>query len=188
MTFMKAKLIAIILALIICTDSSHVTVYTDSKSFIEKYTSLLKDNNRFKYSHSNLKDTYTKYWRLLFHIIDTLYLKLLVKKVKAHRNNKLNNEADHLAKEAVDLPNTLVINTNEFSQVNVNFKHEEIERNIRNVIKEVTNVQHFMQFIQLNRNKKYLKSNINWTVICSIISDIDSTNVTSFHTSFHRYC
>ena len=58
---MKAKLIAIILALIICTDSSHITVYTDSKSFIEKYTSLLKDNNWFRYSRNNLKVTYTKY-------------------------------------------------------------------------------------------------------------------------------
>ena len=122
---------------------------------------LFKDSNRFRYSRSNLKDTYIKYWQLLFHIINTLHLKLLVKKVKAHRNNKLNNNADYLVKEVIDLPNMLVINTNDFSQVNINFKHKKIERNVRDVIKEVTNVQRFMQFIQLDRNMKYLKSNVN---------------------------
>src|SRR5688572_28135419 len=131
MTLMKAELIAIIMAFFVCKEESHVTIYTNSKSFLKKYNSLTKDNNRFRYPRANLKDTYTKYWQLLFHLIDSLQLKVTFKKVKAHNNNKHNNDADYLAKEATDLEEELNIDTCVFSQININYKHQEIERDLR---------------------------------------------------------
>ena len=122
MTSMKAELFAIIFALIVCQEDAYVMIYTDSKSFIEKYTSLLKETNRFCYSRSNLKDTYTKYCQILFHIIETLNLKLTLKKVKAHRNNKHNNDADYLAKEAIDLPTCMDLNTASGNFLGINLR------------------------------------------------------------------
>ncbi len=112
---MKAELIAILLSLIVCSEQSYVTIYMDSKSFIDKYNSLLLNNNRFRYPRENLKDTYSKYWQILFFIIDSLQIRVSFKKVKAHHNNKHNNDADYLAKEAIELVETLDINTCVFS-------------------------------------------------------------------------
>src|SRR5688572_1076428 len=186
MTSMKTELIAIIIALFVCKEESHVTIYTDSKSFLKKYNSLTKDNNRFRYPRANLKDTYTKYWQLLFHLIDSLQLKVTFKKVKAHNNNKHNNDADYLAKEATDLEEELNIDTCVFSQININYKHQEIERDLRGFIKEICHVNRFTQFLSLNRNRKYLKTNIDWSNTCTIIYGSESSNVTSFASSFHR--
>src|SRR5688572_10301546 len=111
MTSLKAKLIAIIMALFVCKKECHVTIYTDSKSFLKKYNSLTKDVNRFRFPRTNLKDTYTKYWQLLFYLIEFLQLKVYFKKVKAHNNDKHNNDANYLAKEAVDLEDKLDIDT-----------------------------------------------------------------------------
>src|SRR5688500_9414373 len=117
--------------------------------FLEKYNSLIKDVNRFRYPCINLKDTYTKYWQLLFHLIDSLQLKVYFKKVKTYNNNKYNNDADYLAKEAIDLEDELDIDICVFSQININYKHQEIERDLRGFVKEICYVNRFIQFLNL---------------------------------------
>src|ERR1044071_8960171 len=99
----KAELIAIILALLVCKPNSIVTIYTDSKSIIDRYTSLLDKSDRFSLARHNTKLQYFKYWATLFYILDSLHLRLTLKKVKAHRGNKYNEAADRLAKAASNL-------------------------------------------------------------------------------------
>jgi ribonuclease HI len=72
----KSELIAIILSLFITRETSHVTIYTDSKSVINKFNALNSEVNRFSSSHHNTKLQYFKYWTLLFHLIEILQLKV----------------------------------------------------------------------------------------------------------------
>src|ERR1044072_2210189 len=135
MTSFKSELIAIILTLIVTRETSHVTIYTDSKSVIDKFNALNSEVNRFSSSRHNTKLQYFKYWALLFHLIETLQLKVQFKKVKAHRGNKFNEEVDKLAKAALFLNESLVFNTDSFANVGINFKHIEIEDSIRGFVK-----------------------------------------------------
>src|ERR1044072_3378125 len=99
----KSELIAIILTLFVSRETSHVMIYTDSKSVIDKFNALNSEVNRFSSSRHNTKLQYYKYWSLLFHLIKTLCLKIQFKKVKAHRENHFNEEVDKLAKAALFL-------------------------------------------------------------------------------------
>jgi hypothetical protein len=105
--------------------------------------------------------------------------------VKVHRGNRFNEEVDKLAKAALFLNESLVFNTDSFANVGINFKHIEIEDHLRGFVKTITNVTHFSQFLTLNRNSKYRKSDIDWPIICSIIKDIEANNTTSFVSSHH---
>jgi hypothetical protein len=182
----KSELIAIILTLFVSRETSYVTIYTDSKSVIDKFNALNSEVNRFSSSRHNTKLQYFKYWALLFHLIETLRLKVQFKKVKAHRGNRFNEEVDKLAKAASSLTEGLALNTNNFANVGINFKHIEIEDHLRGFIKTITNVNRFSQFLALNRNSKYRKSDIDWPISCSIIKGIEASNTTSFNYSYHR--
>src|ERR1044072_2645700 len=182
----KSELIAIILTLFVTRETSHVTIYTDSKSVIDKFNALNSEVNRFSSSRHNTKLQYFKYWALLFHLIETLQLKVQLKKVKAHRGNRFNDEVDKLAKAASSLKEGLILNTNNFANIGINFKHIEIEDHLRGFIKTITNVNRFSQFLALNRNSKYRKSDIDWPTFCSIIKGIEASNTISFKYSHHR--
>src|ERR1044072_2385908 len=181
----KAELIAIILALLVCKQNSIVTIYTDSKSVIDKYTSLLDKSDRFSSARNNTKLQYLKYWATLFYILDFLHLKLTLKKVKAHRGNKYNEEADKLAKAASTLPDCLILNTNLITPVSIHYNYIEIEDHLRGFVKTISHVSNFIQFLNLNRNSKYRKIDVNWNVTCSLIKGTETTNVTSFRISYH---
>ena len=88
-------------------------------------------------------------------------MKVYFKKVKVHRENKFNEEVDKLAKTALVLNDGLLINTDSFANVRINFKHIEIEDSLRGFVKSITNVNRFFQFLALNRNLKYRKSDID---------------------------
>jgi ribonuclease HI len=182
----KAELLAIILALIVARQNSIVTIYTDSKSVIDKFTSLSNDHDRFSSARHNSKIQYFKYWSTLFHIIDRLQLKVILKKVKAHRGNKFNEEADKLAKAALNLSECLSFNTNHFAHASFLYKQLEIEDHLRNFIKTVSNVSCFSQFLNLKRNSKYRKTDVDWNSTCSIIKGTELSNVTNFRSSHLR--
>src|ERR1044072_7591728 len=147
MIFFKSELIAIILSLIVTRESSSPTIYTDFKSIIDKFNTLNSEVNRFSSSYHNTKLQYFKYWSLLFHLIETLRLKVHFKKVKAHKGNRFNEEVNILTKAALSLNEGLVINTDTFAYVGVNFKHIEIENSLRGFIKTTINVNRFSQFL-----------------------------------------
>ncbi|CAB4405670.1 unnamed protein product [Rhizophagus irregularis] len=93
----KAELLAIILALIVLSINSEVTIYTNSNNVITGYYDIIDRNNFiilpqkfFKIRMNNI------YWSILQEIIVTNNLTLDFIKIKGHSDNYFNNYVDQL--------------------------------------------------------------------------------------------
>ena len=131
------------MAVLVTKKGSTIIIYTDSQSIIDKFTFLYEDHNRFSSLQGNFKLQYYKYWSILFYILDSLQLKINLKKVRAYRENRFNEEADRLAKVVLKLNNILIINTDIFAHVSIANKNQGIVDNLRRFIKTIFYISRF---------------------------------------------
>ncbi|CAB4496291.1 unnamed protein product [Rhizophagus irregularis] len=104
----KAKLLAVILALIVLPSNSEVTIYTDSNNVITGYYDIIDRNNFiimprkfFKIRMNNI------YWNILREIIVTNNLTLDFIKVKGHSDDYFNNYIDEFITHTDELSNLI---------------------------------------------------------------------------------
>ena len=89
----KAKILAILSAIITAPRHCFVHIFTDSQSVISKYHNICQ-------SLSNLSHTHTPYfsiWQTLINFIKSYNIQLTFHKVTAHQDDPFNNLADQLA-------------------------------------------------------------------------------------------
>jgi ribonuclease HI len=96
----KAELTAILSAIITAPRGCTVHIHTDSQSVISKYNSISKSLLPLQY-HNTL---YFSIWNTLINFINSYQLNIIFHKVIAHSNNELNNAADQLARNHLNLP------------------------------------------------------------------------------------
>jgi ribonuclease HI len=185
-TSTKAELIAVLLALLVSSPNSEVHIYTDSKSVIDKFKSLAANVETFKYARDRFKDNYSTLWFSVFVVMESLNLKVIMHKVKAHNNNRFNDLTDSLAKAAVLLPVTISFNCNRRFKVAPMYKGMEIESNIRSFVKDVTTAREILAFVNQKRNIKYNKHRIDWLATTDVIKGDESSAVTSFSASYYK--
>lgn len=103
----KAKIMAILSALVILAPATSITLYTDSQAAIDTFYKS-KSLSGVSY-HRFLKIPNYTLWIAIHHTISTLNLSVKIIKVKAHSNNIFNDLADtqakigHLASPATEL-------------------------------------------------------------------------------------
>jgi ribonuclease HI len=132
----KAEIMALLSALIVCPDSSTVTIYTDSQATIDGYN-LNVIPNLFLTDRRRLKQHNFLLWSVVLEIVASLNLSVRLRKVKAHSNDAHNDHADNLAKLGCAAP-TLVVNYTRSSHhyAFVCWDSIPVEANIRKFINE----------------------------------------------------
>ena len=145
----KAELIAVLTAMLTAPEHSQVDIYLDSKAVIDKFKSLAKHVDTFKYVRNQLKDTYSLLWYMLFIIMETLDLKVVFHKVKALNDNKFNDMVDQIAKDACSLDHVITFKPITYFKVAPLFKATVIQCNVRRFIKDVQDADYVHKFISL---------------------------------------
>ena len=95
LSFYKAKLVSVLLAVSTCPRNSQIQIYTDSLSIILKYNKLTKKLLILS-KISSLQ--YWPIWVTLLNYIKSFNLSIEFHKVQAHSDNIYNDNADYLAK------------------------------------------------------------------------------------------
>src|SRR3954467_8811401 len=103
----RAEAFAICTALLTCPLKADVKLYTDSQNCIDTFGKI-QHNILTPRKFQKLNNHFI--WSAIFHIINTLKLKVSLIKVKGHSNNPLNDLADTLAKSGLSSPHTILIN------------------------------------------------------------------------------
>ncbi|PKY29770.1 hypothetical protein RhiirB3_530683 [Rhizophagus irregularis] len=104
----KAKLLAVILALIVLPSNSEVTIYTDSNNVITGYYDIIDRNNFIILPRKFFKiKTNNIYWNILREIIVTNNLTLDFIKVKGHSDDYFNNYIDEFITHTDELSNLI---------------------------------------------------------------------------------
>ncbi len=182
----KAELIALVTALITAPAHSQVDIYLDSKAVIEKFKSLAKYVDTFKYTRDQLKESYSSLclWYMTFVIMERLDLKVILHKVKAHSGNVFNDMVDQLAKDACLLEETISFAPTAYYKVAPMYKNTEIQTNLRRFVKDIQAADHINDFIALNRNFKYSYHRIDWLNTFNIIKGDSPSMNTDFKSSY----
>jgi ribonuclease HI len=129
----KAELMAIMTALLTCPQHCLVSIYTDSQSSIQLIENqTIHENTRKKFKTKNFSIITS-----IQHIINTLSLKVIFHKIKAHTGNRLNDLVDSLAKSAP--PETLIINPNSIKlHSTISFNQQYVDYPLRSFIKIIS--------------------------------------------------
>jgi ribonuclease HI len=182
----KTELIAVLLAIVASPPHSQVDIYLDSKAVIDRFKEIARNVDTFKYPREQLKALYSSLWFMIFVAIESLDLKIILHKVKAHNGNKYNELVDELAKSACmnDDEQRLTINTNGYFKVAPLHCNIEIQGNVRSFIKNVHTANNVVNFVSLKRNKKYSVQRIDWLNTFAIVKGDQPTNTTDFKTSY----
>ncbi|EXX70865.1 hypothetical protein RirG_083660 [Rhizophagus irregularis DAOM 197198w] len=162
----KAKLLAIITALIVCPPNSNITIYTDSNNCINTFNNLRSPKLTARHFQ---KINNCTLWNMLKHIILTLKLNVILLKVKAHSEDALNDAANTLAKEGLLSKNYIRFNIQHLKTQPCHLEFYDntiIDRNIQKSIKQIINFQYFewhLQHKNLHKVKDYALDNlIDW--------------------------
>ena len=123
-------------------------------------------------------------WFSVFVAIETLDLRVILHKVKAHNNNRFNDLTDHLAKAACELSPTISFNYNRRFAYAPLYKGIEIEVNLRRFIKDITSAKEIVTFLHQKRNVKYNTCRIDWLNTAKIINGDEAVSSTSFNSSY----
>jgi ribonuclease HI len=178
----KAELTAVTTAIITAPPRCKINIYTDSKNVIDTYTRLLAINP-FRYPRECLKTKHIDLWYIFFDALYNNNLSLSFHKVKAHNNNRYNEEVDKLAKAHLESP---ILNF-DFSRglymVAPKILNYRISTSLRPFIKEISQMQGFFEFINLNRNAKYKTLNVDWNNTFNYVSQDSRNSITSFSNS-----
>jgi hypothetical protein len=145
---------------------ANTKIYTDSLNCVTTFNKLIEnDHKREKLlKHSKMYI----WWNIILETIKENYLNVQLIKVKGHDTDQFNNAVDELTQQAH--------NNNEY---NLDMKYDDInnlkciatwksipiQHNIRRFIKNKFLNTDFEEFLLLNRNKKYLDSNIDWEIL-----------------------
>jgi ribonuclease HI len=182
----KTELIAVLLALLVSSPNSEVHIYTDSKSVIDKFKSLALNVSTFRYARDRLKDSHSSLWYSVFVVMETLNLKVIMHKVKAHNNNRFNDLTDKLAKASVHLQLPITFNCNQRFKIAPMHNGLEIESNLRRFVRDITQSIEFMKFVNQKRNIKYNKHRVDWISTTEIIKGDEISSITTFKESYYK--
>src|SRR6266542_423921 len=184
---LKTELMAVITAIATLPPDCTVSIYTDSKSLIDKF--LLIQNSSFsffEYARPNLKDTYTTLWFVLFSYIQQFNISISFHKVKAHNNNYWNETTDQLAKLACNLASPITSVISNLFSVTLMYNSTAIMTPLRPFLKDITQAQGFHKFVTLRRNLKYRHLDINWLLTSRHLRGDTSNLATTFQSSYYK--
>jgi hypothetical protein len=120
----KSESFAILLILITLPPGAICRIYTDSQNCIDTFNSRLHSSAISP--RRRLKQNNFLIWDLIFWLITHHALTVQLLKIKAHSNNKFNDQADSLAKAGRDLKDPILINHKFFQQSSLglfNYNH-----------------------------------------------------------------
>ncbi|PKY60404.1 hypothetical protein RhiirA4_484066 [Rhizophagus irregularis] len=180
----RGELLAVILALCVVPRDSKVRINTDSLNVITQFDKLKK--SRFtQTSREYFKCNNNFLWAILCRIVLKLNLHVEMFKVIAHGEDIGNNYVDKLAKEAHLDQDRYII-----------FRHDAvlikalpcwngivIENRLRAFIKTLCNFKGLEKFINLNRNYKYRRLEVDWTSTFQCLNGDIVNNETSISSS-----
>jgi len=152
----KAEMLACLTALITSPRHAKVTIHTDSKATIDGFQRLpevsrLSIRKREKITNYPL-------WCMISYIIAQLDLEVIMKKVKAHSGDRLNDLADELAKNAVIHSLRLILNLTLIPTLRMIMTCDNlhIEMSSRKCLKHLSHANNFYQFLLLRRSTDLL--------------------------------
>ena len=161
---LKAEMLAIFSAILTVPKDSSINIYTDSLSFINKYNTLSKTNDRNNI-RKQLKEKYYNLWSIILNYIEDQDLNINFIKVKAHKQDHYNGIVDKLAKEATS---SIKLEDNEnrkYTQTyNAFWENKSIQRPLRGFIKKIGQANQFAKWVLMNRNLD-LWSEINFNKV-----------------------
>lgn len=138
----------------------------------------ISPRNVFKHATNNIL------WVILHDIVNISNLHLTFAKVKAHSGNHFNESVDSLAKSAhsYDFP-LLIINPAHISSISYFplWNNIYIEQHLRHFITKISHNKGMELWLNLYRNNKYRKNEIDWQVTLFALQDDAMT--TSFYAS-----
>lgn len=183
----KGEMLAILLTLFTVPDDAVIHIFTDSLGAI----SLLEHDNAFNYTkkfnaNSTLKSSSCMNIKMLMiELIRQKRISLRLHKVKAHSGNKWNDLTDSLVKEIncnENVDNVIIFNFSQTRMFDVlpKFVNLMVDSNPRSIIKYIQEVKSTSSFLNLNRNAKYRKAEINWPMTFALLQSDESNSTTSF--------
>ncbi|CAB4384211.1 unnamed protein product [Rhizophagus irregularis] len=186
-TSTKVELIAMLSALIVLPKNSQITIYTDSNNIITGYYDII---NRYNFRISPRRFFKIKsnnvFWSMIQEIMITNNLTLDFVKIKSHSNDLFNNYIDEYIKDT-DENSILEFKYNNLKGIDYipRWNNIIIEKGLRKFFKNLGNINNFEKFLNLNRNGKYRRLNIDWKTTFTLLEgDRDeSTFVTSLSSS-----
>jgi ribonuclease HI len=160
----RGELLAVILALCVVPKNSKVRINTDSLNVLTQFEKLKKINFH-QTSREYFKNNNNYLWNILCRIILQLNLHVELFKVVAHRGDIGNDYVDHLAKEVHFNQDAYVNFKNDANLMKVLPKWNGIliENRLRSFIKMICNFKDMEKFLNLYRNSKYKRLEVNWT-------------------------
>jgi ribonuclease HI len=163
----RAEIFALLITLIIAPLNSILTIYTDSANLISNFEKFkffnfnLTTRQIFKISNNNIL------WKIIINIIKENNLSVILQKVQAHADNDLNNYVDNIVSLAHNDQNLNInLNYNNFEDLPwiPKWNGIVIEKSLRKMLTLTTNIKNLEKFINLNRNDKYRKIEIDWSI------------------------
>ncbi|CAB5387797.1 unnamed protein product [Rhizophagus irregularis] len=185
----KAETAAFLIALIIAFNVENVKIFTDSENVYRKYYNIVKENSIYGARKILKKENNIYMWALIRQMLvkDKIIVPTLIK-ITAHANNVYHNLLDKNIKEKYgDLDRVYSINVNYSNIDDINYvviwNNIVIEKRLRHFIRQYTDVRNFEQFLNLQRNAKYRKNQIDWYITFEYLKEKEGALVTSLWTS-----
>ncbi|GES99352.1 hypothetical protein GLOIN_2v1777499 [Rhizophagus clarus] len=180
----RGELLAVTLALIVVPPNSKVMIKTDSLNVISQFEQLKK--SRFSQSaREYFKTNNNVLWNVLIRIITKLNLLVELFKVPAHADCDGNNYADKLTKDAhFDQDNHILFKSDATTmKLLPQWNGITIENKLKRFIRTTTTYKGLEKFINLRRNTKYRKLEVDWTSTFQCLNCDIQNNETSMSSS-----
>ncbi|GBB83193.1 hypothetical protein RclHR1_00010075 [Rhizophagus clarus] len=180
----RGELLAVTLALIVVPPNSKVMVKTDLLNVISQFEQLKK--SRFSQSAREYFKTNNNFlWNDLIRIITKLNLLVELFKVPTHADCVVYNYADKLTKDAhFDQDNHILFKSDATTmKLLPQWNGITIENKLRRFIRTTTTYKGLENFINLRRNMKYRKLEVDWTSTFQCLNCDIQNNETSMSSS-----
>jgi hypothetical protein len=175
----KSETLAVLITLLILPHYSIIKIFTDSAIVVDNFRKIkillpnLTSRQFFKISNLN------NIWKIIFEIIDALSFTVDIHKVDAHSTNIYNNYVNNIVTNGYNnySQHGLNINLNNLQVITYlpYWNDIPIETNLRKFLKLYTNTRDLEKFLNLNRNQKYRKLNVNWEITFSLLQGSQSS-------------
>ncbi|CAG8721784.1 11105_t:CDS:2, partial [Rhizophagus irregularis] len=182
----KALILALLCSIIILPENSRITILTKDKSLIETYNNYrinnffsLTSRQIFKLKHHNYM------WIIIFEIIKTLSLDVNILLVQENDlnfsifNQHLKDKYNYIQHLGINIKTTSLSLIKFFPKWN----GVPIELSLRKFLKIYTNIFNLEQFLNLNRNYKYRKLQVDWEITFYLLQGDQGTMHTDFYES-----
>jgi ribonuclease HI len=181
----RAELAAILMALLISPSNSTINIFTDCKSVIDHYSTLISHSVIsprliFKGSTNNLL------WSMIMDIVTINSLNVTFHKIKAHSGDYYNDFVDNLARTSHSYNNLSIsflpshISTIRYFPL---WNNIIIEPNLRHFITDISRDIGFEKFLQLRRNTNLVNLDVDWGTTFFILNNEEDATSTSFFAS-----